>query len=90
MRSGTALRLASVCFLGVALAPAQTPTLEDLQNKLLQFEESTQKTIQELKAQIAALQKRPGAEGSCRARPCGSGFRVAGPGRSYPEGVLWH
>jgi hypothetical protein len=43
--------------LGVATAPAQTPNLQDLQNKLLQFEESSQKTIAELKAQIAALQQ---------------------------------
>jgi hypothetical protein len=35
---------------------AQTPSLQELQNKLLQFEESSQKQIAELKAQIAALQ----------------------------------
>ena len=43
--------------IGVATASSQTPELRDLQNRLLQFEESTQKTIQELKAQIAALQQ---------------------------------
>jgi DcaP outer membrane protein len=41
----------------VAAARAQTPSLQDLQDKLLQFEESTQKTIADLKAQIAALQQ---------------------------------
>ena len=58
-----ALRLASICIFAAAPAYGQTPGLEDLQNKLLQFEESTQKTIQELKAQIAALQRgqRPAA-----------------------------
>lgn len=43
--------------MGVAVARAQTPDLQDLQKKLLEFEESTQKTIQELKAQIAAMQQ---------------------------------
>ena len=42
---------------GAATALAQTPSLQDLQNKLLQYEESSQKTIAELKAQIAALQQ---------------------------------
>jgi hypothetical protein len=50
-------RLASIWIFAVASAGAQTSSLEDLQNKLVQFEESTQKTIQELKAQIAALQQ---------------------------------
>jgi hypothetical protein len=50
-------RLALAWMLGVAAASAQTPTLQDLQNKLLQFEESSQKTIAELKVQIAALQQ---------------------------------
>ena len=48
----------------VVTAVAQTPNLQDLQNKLLQFEEASQKTIADLKAQIAALQQgqnRPGA-----------------------------
>src|SRR5690349_24240444 len=49
-------RFALACVIGVATAVAQTPTVQDLQNKLLQFEESSQKTIAELKAQIAALQ----------------------------------
>jgi hypothetical protein len=57
VRSGTPFRLASVCVLVVTVTSAQTPTLQDLQNKLLQFEQSTQKTILDLKAQIAALQK---------------------------------
>ena len=43
--------------ISAGVAPAQTPSLQDLQNKLVQFEESTQKTITELKAQIAALQQ---------------------------------
>jgi DcaP outer membrane protein len=43
--------------LGTGRCLAQTPNLQDLQNKLLEFEESTQRTIQELKAQIAALQQ---------------------------------
>ena len=50
-------RLALVSILMVPAGLAQTPTVQDLQNKLLQFEESTQKTIAELKAQIAALQQ---------------------------------
>ena len=52
----TARYLILVCIIGVARVAAQTPTLQDLQNKLSQFEESSQKTIAELKAQIAALQ----------------------------------
>ena len=56
MIANTTSRLASVCILGVGTVCAQTPSLQDLQNKLLQFEESSQKTIAELKAQIAALQ----------------------------------
>ncbi len=43
--------------IGVAVARAQSSDLQDLQKKLVEFEESTQKTIQELKAQIAALQQ---------------------------------
>jgi hypothetical protein len=54
--ANTTSRLASLCILSVGTACAQTPSLQDLQNKLLQFEESSQKTIAELKAQIAALQ----------------------------------
>jgi hypothetical protein len=42
---------------GAATALAQAPSLQDLENKLLQYEESSQKTIAELKAQIAALQQ---------------------------------
>jgi hypothetical protein len=36
----------------------QAPDLQELQNKLVQFEESTQRAIQELKAQIAALEQK--------------------------------
>jgi len=43
--------------IGVAVARAQSSDLQELQKKLVEFEESTQKTIQELKAQIAALQQ---------------------------------
>jgi hypothetical protein len=43
--------------IGAAVARAQSPELQELQKKLSEFEESTQKTIQELKAQIAALQQ---------------------------------
>jgi hypothetical protein len=53
----TRQRLVLACMLSVSTARAQTPNLQDLQNKLLQFEESSQKTIAELKAQIAALQQ---------------------------------
>jgi hypothetical protein len=57
MTAATPWRLALVCILIVPAGLAQTPTVQDLQNTLLQFEESTQKTIAELKAQIAALQQ---------------------------------
>jgi DcaP outer membrane protein len=50
-------RFASLGTIGLAAALAQTPNLQDLQNKLVEFEQSTQKTIQDLKAQIAALQQ---------------------------------
>jgi hypothetical protein len=50
-------RCALFCVLAIGTARAQTPTLQDLQNQLLQFEESTQKTIAALRAQIAALQQ---------------------------------
>jgi hypothetical protein len=43
--------------IGVSICPAQTPTVQDLQNKLSRFEEESQKTIAELKAEIAALQQ---------------------------------
>ena len=49
-------RFALACMFGVATAVAQTPSVQDLQNELRQFEEASQKTIAELKAQIAALQ----------------------------------
>ena len=57
MIATTRQRLVLACMLSVSTARAQTPNLQDLQNKLLQFEESSQKTIAELKAQIAALQQ---------------------------------
>ena len=53
----TTLALCLLCIFGAAVGRAQTPNLQDLQNTLLQFEESTQKTIAELKSQIAALQQ---------------------------------
>ncbi len=56
MIATTRQRLVLACMLTVSTAFAQTPNLQDLENKLLQFEESSQKTIAELKAQIAALQ----------------------------------
>jgi hypothetical protein len=57
VRAGTTWRFASIFTLSAAAALAQTPSVQDLQKKLLEFEESTQKTIQDLKAQIAALQE---------------------------------
>jgi len=51
---------------------AQTPELQEMQNSLQQFERSTQQTIQELKAKIAALeqsQKAPGAVPSSAVAP---------------------
>jgi DcaP outer membrane protein len=53
--SGWKLALASV--IGIVAARAQSPSIQDLQTRLLQFEESSQRTIAELKAQIAALQQ---------------------------------
>ncbi len=47
------------CVFGAGAARAQTPTIQDLENKLQQFEEASQKQIAELKAQIAALQAAP-------------------------------
>jgi len=52
----TSRYLALICIFGMAAAVAQTPTVQDLQTKLLQFEAASQKTIAELKAQIAVLQ----------------------------------
>ena len=57
MITNTTLRFAALCILGIGTVFAQTPSLQDVQNKLLEFEQSTQKTIQDLKAQIAALQQ---------------------------------
>lgn len=61
--AATICRCALVCLFVAKIALAQTPTVKDLQKKLLEFEESTQKTIQDLKAQIAAMQQaqKPGA-----------------------------
>ncbi|MGA7239067.1 MAG: hypothetical protein WBY44_25525, partial [Bryobacteraceae bacterium] len=53
----TTRRLALACMIGVMACSAQTPTVQDLQYKLLRFEEESQKTIAELKAEIAALQQ---------------------------------
>ena len=50
-------RLALVSILIVPAGLAQTPTVQDLQTQLQQFEASTQKTIQDLKAQIASMQQ---------------------------------
>src|SRR6476620_12149046 len=57
MISNKAGKLALACMMGVAIESAQTPTVQDLQNKLLQFEQTYQKTVAELKAQISALQQ---------------------------------
>jgi hypothetical protein len=56
-----------VCVVAAGTALAQAPTVQDLQSKLLQFEESSQKQIAELKAQIAALQ--PGQKPASTAPP---------------------
>ena len=57
MLAATPWRLALVYILVVPAGLAQNPTVQDLQNKLLQFEQTYQKTIAELKAQIVALQQ---------------------------------
>jgi len=56
MNSKTTRRCVFACLVGAGTVLAQAPTVQDLQNKLQQFEESSQKQIDELKAQIAALQ----------------------------------
>src|SRR5271155_3984112 len=56
--NGTIARQLALTLLGAATSFAQAPNLQDLQNTLLEFEESTQKTIQDLKTQIEALQQR--------------------------------
>jgi len=56
----SAWRALLVCLMTATTSVAQTPNLQDLQQKLEDFEESTQKTIAELKAQIAALQQQQG------------------------------
>jgi len=53
-RAGLVAAVYSVC---VAIALGQEPGLQDLQKKLLDFEQSTQKAIQDLKAQISALEQ---------------------------------
>jgi hypothetical protein len=62
-------RLALVYILGVPAGLAQPPTVQDLQSQLRQFEESTQKTIQDLKAQIAALQQAQKPQGAVPSSP---------------------
>jgi len=69
MISTKAGQLALACMMGVATASAQTPTVQDLQNKLLQFEQTYQKTIAELKAQIIALQQSQKAAPPARVVP---------------------
>jgi hypothetical protein len=53
----TSCRYLLACVVAARTVLAQAPSLQDLQNKLLQFEESSQRQIAELKAQIAALQQ---------------------------------
>jgi len=53
----TITRVVFAWTIGAVAAYSQTADLQDLQKKLVEFEESTQRTIQELKAQIAALQQ---------------------------------
>ena len=56
MIAATTLQRTLVCVIGITTALAQSPSFQDRQNKFLQDEESTQKTIAELKAEIAVLQ----------------------------------
>jgi len=51
-----ARRLTLVYMIGFATTFAQTPNVEELRNQLLQIEQSTQKTIDDLKARIATLE----------------------------------
>src|SRR2546430_2606302 len=69
MMSATPSCLALVSILLVPAGHAQTPTVQDLQTQLRQFEESTQKTIQDLKAQIAAMQQAQKAAAAVRPSP---------------------
>ncbi len=62
-------RLVLACIISVAAGRAQTPTVQDLQAQLLQFEEASQKTIAELKAQIVALQQGQKSTGALSAVP---------------------
>lgn len=57
MIANTGRKLALTGIIGIMTARAQAPSVQDLQTKLLQFEETSQRTIAELKAQIAALQQ---------------------------------
>ena len=57
MIANTGRKLALAGIIGIMAARAQAPSVQDLQTKLLQFEEASQRTIAELKAQIAALQQ---------------------------------
>src|SRR6266852_3622795 len=67
--STTTRRLALAYMVDAATALAQAPSLQDLQNKLLQYEESSQKAIAELKAQIATLQQAQKPPGALPASP---------------------
>src|SRR5215471_2546475 len=51
-------RLITISVIFAATGLSQAPDLQELQNKLIQFEEATQKAIQELKGQIAALEQK--------------------------------
>src|SRR5581483_12249449 len=50
-------QLALACVLCAGTVFAQTSEVEDLQNQLRDFEQSSERTIAELKAQIAALEQ---------------------------------
>ena len=72
MIATTGRKLALASIIGIMAARAQAPSVQDLQTKLLQFEEASQRTIAELKAQIAALQqgqKPPGTASPSIASP---------------------
>ena len=49
--------VAVACIISMSTSFAQGPGIQDPQDKLLELEESTQETIQDLRAQIAALQQ---------------------------------
>ncbi len=79
-----ARRYAVAWAISIAAASAQTPDIQALQKKLLEFEQSTQKTIQEMKAQIAALQQAQTPKGAVPA-PTTHPMPVAVP--PVPAGV---